>query len=84
MVMNYVAALVERAFAGATIARRLAALRSMVKIARKIGRMNWSLDVEGPRVEDRRNMRGPDLLDVRLLWRAAIGAGTNSRARRDI
>ena len=28
-------------------------------------------------------MRGPDLLDVRLLWCAAIGAGTDSRARRD-
>ena len=67
MVMNYVAALVERGLAGATIARRLAALRSMVKIARKIGRTNWSLDVEGPRVEARRDMRGPDLLDVRLL-----------------
>ncbi len=83
MVMNYVAALVERGLAGATIARRLAALRSMVKIARKIGRTNSSLDVEGPSVEARRDMRGPDLLDVRLLWRAAIRAGTNPRARRD-
>ena len=35
------------------------------------------------KVEARRDMRGPDLLDVRLLWRAAIGAGTDSRARRD-
>ena len=83
MTMNYAAALIERGLAGATIARRLAALRSMCKVSRKIGRTNWSLDVEGPRVEARRDMRGPDLLDVRLLWRAAIGAGTDSRARRD-
>jgi integrase/recombinase XerC len=83
MVMNYQAALVERGLAGATIARRLAALRSMVKVARKIGRVNWSLDVEGPRIESRRDMRGPDLLDVRLLWRAALGAGVEPRARRD-
>jgi hypothetical protein len=83
MTMNYVAALVERGLAGATIARRLAALRSMCKISRKIGRTNWSFDVDGPRVEARRDMRGPDLLDVRLLWRAAIGAGTDSRPRRD-
>ena len=68
MTMNYSAALVERGLAGATIARRLAALRSMCKVSRKIGRTNWSLDVEGPRVEVRRDMRGPDLLDVRLLW----------------
>ncbi len=83
MTMNYAAALIERGLAGATIARRLAALRSMCKVSRKIGRTNWSLDVEGPRVEARRDMRGPDLLDVRLLWRAAIGAGDEPRARRD-
>ena len=67
MTMNYAAALIERGLAGATIARRLAALRSMCKVSRKIGRTNWSLDVEGPRVEAHRDMRGPDLLDVRLL-----------------
>jgi hypothetical protein len=83
MTMNYAAALVERGLAGATIARRLASLRSMCKVSRKIGRTNWSLDVEGPRVEARRDMRGPNLLDVRLLWLAAIGAGDDSRARRD-
>lgn len=55
----------------------------MCKVSRKIGRTNWSLDVEGPRVEARSDMRGPDLLDVWLLWRAAIGAGTDLRARRD-
>ncbi len=63
MTMNYAAALIERGLAGATIARRLAALRSMCKVSRKIGRTNWSLDVEGPRVEARRDMRGPDLLE---------------------
>ena len=70
MTMNYAAALIERGLAGATVARRLAALRSMCKVSRKIGRTNWSLDVEGPWVEARRDMRGPDLLDVRLLWRS--------------
>ena len=83
MVMNYQAALVEHGLAGATIARRLAALRSMCKVSRKIGRTNWSLDVEGPRIEARRDMRGPDLLDVRLLSRAGVAAGDKPRARRD-
>ena len=40
MTMNYAAALIERGLAGATIARRLAALRSMCKVSRKIGRTN--------------------------------------------
>ena len=57
MTMNYAAALIERGLAGATIARRLAALRSMCKVSRKIGRTNWSLDVEGPRVEAPRHER---------------------------
>jgi integrase/recombinase XerC len=70
--------MVECGLASATIARRLAALRSIVKVARMIGRVNWSLDVEGPRVEPRRDMRGPDLVDVRLVWRAAA-AGNGPR-----
>jgi hypothetical protein len=53
----------------------------MVKVARLIGRVNWNLDVESPRVETRRDMRGPDLADVRLLWRvAARGDGPRARA----
>jgi integrase/recombinase XerC len=74
--------LVERGLASATIARRLAALRSMVKVARMIGRVNWSLDVEGPRVEPRRDMRGPDLVDVRLTWRT-VARGDGPRQCRD-
>jgi integrase/recombinase XerC len=80
--LAYRAALIDRRLAPATVARRLAALRSMVKVARLIGRTNWTLDVEGPRVEPRRDMRGPDLVDVRLLWRAA-DSGDGPRERRD-
>jgi integrase/recombinase XerC len=80
--LAYRASLIERGLASATIARRLAALRSMVKVARLIGRVAWTLDVEGLRVEPRRDMRGPDLVDVRLLWRAAA-RGDGPRERRD-
>jgi hypothetical protein len=82
--VNYLARMLESRLAGATIARRLAALRSMCTIARKVGRTNWTLEVDGRRVEPRRDMRRPDLLDVRLLWRAAIGAGNDTRARIDV
>jgi integrase/recombinase XerC len=44
----------------ATIARRLAALRSVVKMARMIGRVSWTLDVESPKVKPYRDTRGPD------------------------
>src|SRR5207247_8644242 len=57
--------------------------RSICKVSRLIGRTDWSRDVEGPRVEPRRDMRGPDLVDVRLVWRSAAVAGDGPRERRD-
>ncbi len=45
VVLGYRAHLTERKLATATIARRIAALRSMVKLARQIGRVEWTLDV---------------------------------------
>jgi integrase/recombinase XerC len=82
LALTWRSSMTEGGLASATIARRLAALRSMVKVARLIGRVNWSLEVEGPRAEPRRDMRGPDLTDVRLLWRAA-SIGDGPRERRD-
>jgi integrase/recombinase XerC len=59
VVLGYRASMTERGLSAATIGRRLAALRSMVKIARTIGRITWSLDVESPRSESYRDTRGP-------------------------
>jgi hypothetical protein len=51
----------ERSISGSTIARRLAALRSIVKLDRTLGRIAWSLDIEGPRNESYRDTRGSGL-----------------------
>ena len=59
--LGYKVALIERKLAAATIARRLAALRSMVKLARTLGRVAWTLEVEGPKSEAYRDTRGPGL-----------------------
>jgi integrase/recombinase XerC len=48
-----------RGLTPATIARRLAALRSVVKLARTIGRVSWGLDVAAPKAERYRDTRGP-------------------------
>jgi integrase/recombinase XerC len=45
--------------ATATVARRLATLRSMVKFARMTGRVAWSLDVKSDRVKPYRDTSGP-------------------------
>jgi hypothetical protein len=67
--------LVESGLASETIAHRLFALRSIVEAARRIDRTDGGLDVEGLGAEPRRDMWGPDLIDVHLVWRgASLGA----------
>ena len=72
-----------RELAPATIARRLAALRSVVKLARTLGRIAWSLDVEAPKVQTYRDTRGPGLDGWRAMLAAAEGMGDAPKARRD-
>jgi integrase/recombinase XerC len=59
IVLGYRAAMAEQELATATIARRVAAVRSMVKTARLIGRITWTIDVEAPRIQPYRDTRGP-------------------------
>jgi integrase/recombinase XerC len=49
----------ERCLAAATINRRLATLRALVKLARIRGLVNRGLEVEGLRAENYRDTRGP-------------------------
>ena len=59
LALSYKADLVRRGLKSATIARRLAALRSMVRMGRRIGRINWTLDVDTPKVTPYRDCSGP-------------------------
>lgn len=67
LALAYRAHLIDRGRAAATVNRRLAALRSLVKLARVLGFVNWSLDVEGVRDEPLRDSRGPGRQGVRRL-----------------
>jgi integrase/recombinase XerC len=51
----------------ATANRRLAAIRSLVKMARLHGLLTWTVDVEGERVEAYRETRGPGRPAVRRM-----------------
>jgi integrase/recombinase XerC len=51
----------------ATVNRRLAAIRSLVKMARLHGLVAWTIDVEGERVEPYRDTRGPGRPAVRRM-----------------
>lgn len=65
--MAYRASLLERNLAPATVNRRLAALRSLVKVARLIGRVTWALDVESVKGAKYRDTRGPGTPGVRQM-----------------
>jgi integrase/recombinase XerC len=67
-----------RKLSSATVARRLAALRSLVKLARQLGRVTWSIDIESPRVTPYRDTRGPGLAG----WQR-IDAKAGERAKGD-
>lgn len=71
-----------RGLAAATINRRLAALRSLTKLARTLGLVAWALDVENVPAEPYRDTAGPGREGyLRLL--AALQGRTDAPAARD-
>jgi integrase/recombinase XerC len=74
--------LLARGLAPATINRRLAALRSLVKLARTLGLVPWILEVEGVRAESYRDTRGPGHAGFRKLLGALAGR-RDTKALRD-
>lgn len=72
-----------RGLAPATVNRRLAALRSLVKLGRTLGMVGWELDVSNVRAEAYRETAGPGLAAVKRILDGA-GAETGRKARRDL
>src|SRR4051812_5416943 len=84
LALGYRAHLVDRGLAPATIARRLAALRSVVKLARTLGRVAWTIDIGSPRAEAYRDTRGPGLEGWRGMLAAARERATTPKGKRDL
>lgn len=80
--LRYRADLLVRGLSPATVNRRLAAVRSLVKLARTLGLVPWTLEV--PSVESRayRDTRGPGLEGVRRLL-AVLDARVDAKGKRD-
>lgn len=81
--LAYRARMLDAGLSPATVARRLAALRSVVRCARLLGRVAWTLDVESPKAERYRDTAGPGVGGWWKLWGAAGSAGDGPKARRD-
>ena len=61
LVLRYKATLIERGLAESTVNRRLAAIKSLVNYARRVGKCNWSLqDIQGEKVKTYRDTSGVD------------------------
>ena len=84
LALGYKAHLIERGLAPATVARRLAALRSVVKLARTLGRVTWTIDIGSPKTETYRDTRGPGLAGWKAMLAAAKEQATTPKGKRDL
>lgn len=79
LLMEWVDEQVKAKLAPYTINRRLTAVRSLVKLGRTLGLINWALDVQGIRgAQGVRDMRGPDPLGIKALFRVATARGART------
>jgi len=72
----------DRDLAPATVNRHLAALRSLVKLARTLGLVGWTLEVPSVKAEPYRDTRGPGVGGVRGLL-SILDARRDAKGRRD-
>jgi integrase/recombinase XerC len=82
LALDYKNSLVAKELSPATINRRLAALRSLVKLGKTLGLIPWTLEVEGCKSERYRDTAGPGRDGTRRLF-AVLGHRTDPKAIRD-
>lgn len=82
LVLQYKAELIDKGLAEATVNRRLAAVKSLVRYAQKIGKCAWSLEeVEGEKVRQYRDTSGVDTDNYKSIL--AIPDRTTTKGKRD-
>jgi len=81
LALEYKADMIERELSPATINRRLASLRSLVKLARTLGLANWNLDVENVKSQSYRDTSGPGRCGIKSILAMAANQGGAKGAR---
>lgn len=83
LALHYRASLLDLGRSPATVNRRLAALRSLVKVGRTLGLIPWTLEVDNVDAEAYRDTRGPGRSGVRALT-TALSARQDDKGVRDV
>ena len=81
MAMAYKASLVDRGLQASTVNRRLASLRSLVKLSRTLGMIPWTLEVENLKAEAYRDTTGPGKQGFQRLIREVSRKQTKKAVR---
>jgi integrase/recombinase XerC len=84
LVLRYRDHMVDHGLSVATTSLRLAAIRSLVRLARVVGLVTWSLEVRNLRDEGHRDTRGPGTDGVRRLLGQAGAHRSVAHAARDV
>lgn len=81
LVLQYRNSLVASGLQSSTINRRLAALRSLVKLARMLGLIVWTIEIPNLKVETYRDTRGPGRGAVQEMLRLLEIDGSKKQVR---
>jgi len=81
--MGYKRKMLDRGLSANTINRRLSTLRHLVKVARRLGMVDWAIDIDGMKAEAYRDTAGPGPEGWRQLVATARAAGDKPKALRD-
>jgi integrase/recombinase XerC len=84
LTMRYRGHLLTKGAAPATINLAMSAIRSLAKMARAVGRVDWSVDVKGVRSKAYRDTRGPGLAAIRRLIAQARANPDAAAATRNV
>lgn len=81
LLLEYRAHLVERGLQSATINRRLAAVRSLVKLAKTLGMVDWSLDIQNVKTEAYRDTKGPGKQGFKFMLQELVAKKSKKTIR---